>query len=60
MLKYTFDIRGRFHKELGLVLLTRGRVNRPYLGLILVSACCSAGLGLVLSHKINLKLGRVL
>ena len=30
------------------------------LGLILRSACYSAGLGLVLSPKISLKLGRVL
>ena len=42
----------RFHKELGLKL---ERVTRPNLGLILRSA----GLGLVLSPKISLKLGRV-
>ena len=49
----TWQYLGRFHKELG-------RVTRPNLGLILRSACYSAGLGLVLSPKINLKLGRVL
>ena len=49
--------RGRFHKELGLVL---SRVTRPNLGLILRSSCYSAGLGLDLSPKISLKLGRVL
>ena len=35
-----------------------GRVTRLNLGLILRSACYSAGLGLVLSPKISLKLGR--
>ena len=40
--------------------LELGRVPRPNLGLILRSACYSAGLGLVLSLKISLKLGRVL
>ena len=50
----------RFHKELGLVL-SRVRIrNSSYIGLILRSACYSARLGLVLSPKISLKLGRVL
>ena len=38
----------------------RTRLISSYLGSILRSACYSAGLGLVLSPKINLKLGRVL
>ena len=50
----------RFHKELGLVLSRVRQVTRPNLGLIFRSACYSAGLGLVLSPKISLKLGRVL
>ena len=40
--------------------LELGRVTRLNLGLILRSACYSAGLGLVLSPKISRKLGRVL
>ena len=51
---------GRFHKELGLILSQVRRVTRLNLGFILKSACYSAGLGLVLSPKISLKLGRVL
>ena len=49
----------RFHKEFYLEL---GWVTLPNLRLILRSACYSAGMGLVLSPKINLKLhvGRVL
>ena len=48
---------GPFHKELRLVL-SQGRVTRPNLGLVLRSACYSAGMGLILSPKISLKLGR--
>ena len=48
----------RFLKEFSCLEL--GRVTRPNLGLILGSACYSAELGLVLSPKISLKLGRVL
>ena len=51
----TLQIRGRFHKELGLVLSRVRPSNSSYLGLILRSACYSAGLGLVLSPNINLK-----
>ena len=49
---FFFTTSSRFHKELGIVY--------PNLGLTLRSACYSAGLGRVLSHKINPKLGRVL
>ena len=42
-----------FRKSQDLSYLELGRVTRPYLGLTLRSACHSAGLGLVLNHKIN-------
>ena len=49
-----------FTKSQDLSYLELGRVTRLNSGLILRSACYSAGFGLVLSPKISLKLGRVL
>ena len=55
------DIPGvAFTKSKDSSCLELGRVARPNLGWFLRSACYSAGLGVVLSPKNSLKLGRVL